>query len=67
MTAKDQSFKVFSKKLAYELRLLGFPCLGTEPSEKFPQFDVYLFPDTPKLREAVESYRAKKEGNKYAK
>lgn len=25
-------FKVFSKRIAYELRLRGFPCLGTEPS-----------------------------------
>lgn len=67
MPAKEQNFKVFSKKLAYELRLQGFPCYGTEPSEKFPQYDVYLFPDTPKLREAVEAYRSKKEGNKYDK
>ena len=53
-------FKVFSKRIAYELRLLGFPCLGTEPSKKFPQFDVYLFPDTPELRAAVEELRMKK-------
>lgn len=53
-------FKVFSKRIAYELRLMGFPCLGTEPSQKFPQFDVYLFPDTPELRAAVEELRMKK-------
>ena len=68
MAANQPMFKVFSKKLAYELRLKGFPCLGTEPSEKFPQYDVYLFPNTPELQETVENYcRSKKGGGSCAK
>ena len=32
--------KIFSKKLALELRKRGFKIIGTEPNYKYPQFDV---------------------------
>ena len=45
--------KIFSRKLAYSLRLRGFSIIGTEPNSYKPQFDVYLFKDTVELCDAI--------------
>ncbi len=45
--------KIFSRKLAYQLRLRGFSIVGTEPNSYKPQFDTYLFKDSVELREAM--------------
>ena len=45
--------KVFTRKLAVELRERGFDIIGTEPNMYKPQFDVYLFEDTPELQQAL--------------
>lgn len=44
--------KIYSKKVALELRKRGFKIVGTEPNSNFPQFDVYLFESTPELENA---------------
>ena len=45
--------KIYSRKLAIALRQKGFRIIGTEINPKRPEFDVYLFIDTPQLREAM--------------
>ena len=45
--------KIYSRKLAIALRQKGFRIIGTEINSKRPEFDVYLFIDTPQLREAM--------------
>lgn len=45
--------KVFSRKLALELRKRGFKIVGTEPNTYKPQFDVYLFQQSEELAEAM--------------
>lgn len=45
--------KIFSKRLARELRFKGFVIVGTEPNKYKPQFDVYLFEDTEELHRAL--------------
>lgn len=45
--------KIFSKKLALELRKKGFKIIGTEPNYKYPQFDVYLFKKSDNLSKAI--------------
>lgn len=45
--------KIFSKKLALELRKRGFKIIGTEPNYKYPQFDVYLFEKSDNLSKAI--------------
>lgn len=45
--------KIFSKKLALELRKKGFKIIGTEPNYKYPQFDVYLFKKSDSLSKAI--------------
>ena len=45
--------KIFSKQLAYELRLRGFKILGIEPNRKKPQLDVYIFQESKELETAM--------------
>lgn len=56
MTPK-QTYTVFTKKLAHELCRAGFILLGTEINNQKPWLYVYLFEDTPFLRQAVQDYK----------
>ena len=38
--------KVYTKKIAYELRKLGFKILRVEPNPHKPEFDIYIFEST---------------------
>ena len=49
----ENTFKVFSMKLARELGMRGFKFVGTEPNRKIPWYNVYLFEDTEDLRKAL--------------
>ena len=48
--------KVFSRRLAVFLREHGCKIVGTEVNFKRPEFDVWLFDDNERLREAFELY-----------
>lgn len=50
--------KIFTRKLAVYLRECGFKIVGTEVNFKHPQFDVWLFEDTPKLGQAILKYNS---------
>lgn len=45
--------KIFSKRLARELRFKGLCIVGVEPNKYKPEFNVYLFEDTPELQRAM--------------
>lgn len=49
----DNTFKVFTKRLAIKLRERGFQIVATVVNSKKPEFDIYCFEDTAELREAV--------------
>lgn len=55
----DNIQKVFTRKLAIELRKRGFDIIGTEPNFKKPQFDVYFFKKTPELQQAIHDINHK--------
>ena len=38
--------RIYSKAIALDLRKRGFKIIRTEPNEKYPQFDVYVFDNT---------------------
>lgn len=46
-------YKIYSRRIALELRKKGFKILKTDINENFPQYDVYLFEDTNQLREEL--------------
>ena len=49
--------KIFSKKFAIYLREHGFRIIGKEVNRYKPEFDVYIFSDTPELRAAMSTYK----------
>lgn len=50
-------YKVFTKRLANILCSLGFHLAGTAVNNQKPWLYVYLFEDTPELRDAVKRYK----------
>lgn len=46
---------VYSQRLATRLREKGFRIVDTQINKKYPQYDVYLFEDTPEFQEAFEN------------
>lgn len=44
---------IYSKWLAIELRRLGFKIIRTDVNDNHPQYDTYIFEDTPQLQRAI--------------
>lgn len=44
---------IYSKKLAYQLRVMGFKLLKKGVNPHFPQFDTYIFEETAALLRAI--------------
>lgn len=57
----NKTFTIYSRKLAYHLRTCGFRILSTQPNPRYPQYDCYLFLDTPDLHQAISLYQQSKE------
>lgn len=55
-STNQRAKKVFSRRLAVFLREHGCKIVGTEVNFKRPEFDVWLFEDDERLREAFELY-----------
>lgn len=55
MQNQTNLLKIFSKRVALELRKLGYKILFTEPNRNYPQFDVYAF----EAKEGIEQEMAK--------
>ena len=55
---QDNTFKVFTRRVAYELRKMGFICLKVEPNYKTPFYDVYSFENSPELQQAIKNINA---------
>lgn len=47
---------IYTKKLALALRKQGFKIIDVVPDENKPQFDNYIFEETPELLEAITNY-----------
>lgn len=60
MEDKSMTKKIFTRKLAVYLRERGFKIISTEVNFKHPEYDVWLFENTPELTEAILMYSANK-------
>lgn len=49
-------FKCFSSRLAARLTRAGFAIVRTEPNWRKPQYDVFVFEQTPELMRIVQQY-----------
>ncbi len=47
---------VKSRRIAWLLRKEGYKIISVEPNRHNPQFDVYIFEDTPGFSEALTKY-----------
>lgn len=59
MTNKKNTYKVFTTKVANSLCKRGFRVVGTAINNQKPWLNVFLFEDTPELREAIEQLTKK--------
>lgn len=44
---------IYTKRIAYELRKQGFPIVRVEVNPNKPEFDCYVFAETPELMRAL--------------
>lgn len=56
---ETKSYRIYAKHVAYDLRKRNFKFLGTDINERFPQYLVFLFEDTPALHEALKELTQK--------
>ena len=54
-----KDFTVYTRRIAYELRLKGFRILRTEINPKHPQFECWIFEKSPELLAAFEELARK--------
>lgn len=45
-----KEFTIYTKRIAYQLRMCGFQIIRTGINENYPQFNTYVFADTPEFR-----------------
>ena len=54
MEKKTNYYRVYTRRLAAQLRAKGFELLGIDKDYKHPGYDNYLFKDCPELRKEIE-------------
>ena len=45
----NKIFRVYTRRIAYELRKQGYKIIGTEINEFHPEFTIWLFEETPEF------------------
>ena len=50
--SQKESFRVYTRWIALELRRQGFKIIGTDINEYNPEFKVWIFEKTPEFQEA---------------
>ncbi len=64
MAKKNDSYAVYTRWLAVELRKAGYKIIGTTVNEYHPEFTVWLFENTDELREKIKELSATRKQNK---
>ena len=53
MEKQIKTYAIYSRWLAYELRIKGFKIIKTEINKFHPEFIVWLFKDSTELQQAI--------------
>lgn len=65
---EQKTITVYTRRIAYELRLRGFDIVRVVPDKVRPQFDNFVFEDSDEIRAAIEeinkNYKGKNGGRK---
>lgn len=56
--SKKETFTVFSQRLAGTLMSKGFRLISMSRNHKYPKKNVFVFPDSDLLRDAIDKYKA---------
>ena len=59
MNEKTNIYRVYTRRLAGQLRAKGFKLIGIDNDYKHPGYDNYLFEDSPELRKEIEEINRK--------
>lgn len=57
---ENNTVLIYTRRVAYELRMRGFNIVKVVPDRVKPQFDNFVFEDSPELRAALEEIAGKK-------
>ena len=57
-------FIIYSKWLAYELRMQGYKLIRTEVNRNFPQFICWVFEDSADLQHAIRTTTEQRKNQK---
>lgn len=49
--------RIYSKQMAIYLRKHGFEIVGTDVNENKPEFDVWLFEDSPEMGPVMATFK----------
>ena len=49
----NQTYRIYTRWLAYALRKQGFKIIGTDINEYHPEYTVWLFEDSSNLQAAI--------------
>lgn len=60
MEKKINYYRIYTRKLAAQLRAKGFELLGIDVDQRHPGYDNYLFEDTQAFRTALNELLKKK-------
>jgi len=56
---KSNIYVVFTQKVASYLMTQGFKLKGMHPDRTKPEYNVFLFGDSPEVRQAIQDYKMK--------
>lgn len=57
---KNQTYRIYTRWLAVELRKLGFKIISTDINEYHPEYTVWVFENNQKLQAAISELTQKR-------
>ena len=51
--SNNQTYRIYTRWLAVELRKLGFKIISTDINEYHPEYTVWIFENSQKLQQAI--------------
>lgn len=64
---EQKTITIYTRRIAYELRLRGFDIVKVVPDKVRPQFDNFLFEDSDEIRAAIEEINKNRKGKEERK
>ena len=56
----NNTYRIYTRWLAYELRKRGFKIIGTDINEYHPELTVWIFKDSPEFQQVMSEITSNK-------